>query len=158
MHSRVILGHCTPILLPPPPQKKFLIRFALISRMVQMSSKKPESLKSLKKAEPCHTQVEKRRIQGQGEPGQCPAPWPRRPAEPHKMPKLWPILRRKWLTWGTFCSESAPGGEDFADKVLSQLCTTHLHAEGAPCHRCVNCPKFFIVPAPQNSSSRHCRT
>ncbi len=40
MHSSVILGHCTPIPLPPPPQKIFLIRFALISRMVQMSSKK----------------------------------------------------------------------------------------------------------------------
>ncbi len=52
MHSSVILGHCTAIPLPPPPQKYFLIRFELISRMVQMSSKKPESLKSLKKAEP----------------------------------------------------------------------------------------------------------
>ncbi len=53
MHSSAILGHCTPIPLPPPLQKIFLSRFALISRMVQMSSKKPERLKSLKKAEPC---------------------------------------------------------------------------------------------------------
>ncbi len=31
----------------------FNIRFSQIARMVQLSSKKPESLKSLKKADPC---------------------------------------------------------------------------------------------------------
>ncbi len=42
VHSSVILGHCTPIPLPPPLQKKFLFTFTLIARMVLGVGKKSE--------------------------------------------------------------------------------------------------------------------
>ncbi len=43
VHSSAILGHCTPIPLPPPLQKKILFRFTLISRMVLGVGKKSEN-------------------------------------------------------------------------------------------------------------------
>ncbi len=42
VHSGAILGHCTPIPVPPPLQKKILFRFTLISRMVLGVGKKSE--------------------------------------------------------------------------------------------------------------------
>ena len=42
VHSSAILGHCTPIPLPPPLQKNVLSRFTLISRMVLGVGKKSE--------------------------------------------------------------------------------------------------------------------
>ncbi len=42
VHSSGILGHCTPIPLPPPLQKNVLFRFTLISRMAQGVGKNSE--------------------------------------------------------------------------------------------------------------------
>ncbi len=42
LHSSAILGHCTPIPLPPPLQINFLSRFTLIPRMVLGVGKKSE--------------------------------------------------------------------------------------------------------------------
>ena len=57
VHSSAILGHCTPIPLPPPLQKKFLFRFTLISRMVRRVGKKSEIRLKSEIFDPCLTKV-----------------------------------------------------------------------------------------------------
>ena len=72
-------------------------------------------------------QQQQGRIQGRGDGGGRPAPWPRMPrliaySAPggahftEKMPYVGYILRWKCPRWSRFCVESAPGGADFAEK------------------------------------------
>ena len=102
------------------------------------------------------------------------------PTDLRKVPQVGHILRRKCPRWGTFCSETAPGGAhltDFAVKVprVGQIpqrkCPNwgRLRGESAPdgadfaekvpharMSYVLFVPTFFSAPPPKNSCIRPC--